>query len=402
MDGTTKLKRLYEELSDIPERFRNNLGPVLAVPSSKQTRLGEIQLEVSEELAKLPAPKQGNAGEAAVTLDTPSPWHAYFYCLQVQGRTLEADGIHSLFRGQRDSGWTLQPTLWREGVDRELEQRAARCFVSAISGLLDGATGMRFDPATHQATCQHYGIKTAFLDFTADPAVAVAFAAKQSRDDKVRAPKATVLTTRIDHSLDLGARIRFPPPYVERLYKQIGCFLEVPAEMKELPRSTFAEIRFSTDYPHAPFDVRRDRNRVELEPPDPWMASLTHWAYERARDGGDAPVDNHALVQFLTKHGYPGWTQSGGSSEKLVAQWYDHVEDLVHWFALAQQKQGSAMHPHVLAHLVQHNAHILGWWAAMVSLMAGDDEYRRWLCKTVGDVVRQQLGSHSGVTNATS
>ena len=82
-------------------------------------------------------------------------------------RTLQRDGTHAFFRGQRRD-WPLRPSLFRlTAASRELaDQRFHRLYAwaRATQGL---------EPIASEdcllAVAQHYGIPTPFLDFTTDP-----------------------------------------------------------------------------------------------------------------------------------------------------------------------------------------------------------------------------------------
>jgi FRG domain len=129
------------------------------------------------------------------------------------------------------------------------------------------------------ATAQHYGLPTALLDFTADSEVAVAFACLSNNAD----PKKPAVVFGLPLGLlDDHAGMVLPPPFVKRLYRQRGLFIDCAnidcssGEAAEL-RKICLEVRFPFDPSlkilSSDFAQRTDGD-ARLLPKDPWLTKV--------------------------------------------------------------------------------------------------------------------------------
>lgn len=165
----------------------------------------------------------------------PSVWHAALLCSSLQHLAVEQGTAHFLFRGQGNKDWPLTASIYREGVDSELESQKAGIFSSLLSALSFN-TMMFFSPPpvkaqlyfrmgsdAHLATAQHYGIKTNLVDFTTDADVAAWFASGCTDSN---AEESVIEIIALSDDILGRSHIILPPPFVERLYLQRGVFMK--------------------------------------------------------------------------------------------------------------------------------------------------------------------------------
>lgn len=277
-------------------------------------------------------------------------WHALAFCIGV--RTALASGImldesyahikdiselggktaavHVLFRGQSNSTWGLQPTIWRNEKDIENNKLAIAAFCRMMKYALEKESIKSSFPAQlHCATAQHYHIPTPLLDWTADPAVAVAFAAtgKQHSD----AQKAAVYILPMVKAVENHARFYLPPPYVERLFLQRGVFTEtLRGESEKLLQDCACKVIFPLD---SQFKLMRRGLPVILEPPDRWIESVVEWAKKEAAAGHDyngtsVKEIESSLEPELQKLGLPDYLRRE-KAESLAQAWAQRTLDML-------------------------------------------------------------------------
>ena len=304
--ASDEARKLYLELAE-------HTSMIGAYSFAKGTELGHLRLgertselaQIFEEVLSEPT-AEDESGH--LLFRVPSPWHAVIHLLAnnrgwLSGKNGLGRQMALLYRGQRDSTWPLTPSIYREGVNFETESRVIYAFVNLVSRFLSSqfqrATDIispslmmlsdRFAAPTpkaiHVGTAQHFGIRTPLLDFSLDPAVAVWFACKNSKGDGSETASVFALPNRI--GMFAGAAILLPHPYIQRLYRQRGLFVE-PVSSRGL-RQLCVEVRFSPD---PSFEVvRDDLERPDLLPEDEWWTMMASFA-RRIVDMG---VDNKLM-----------------------------------------------------------------------------------------------------------
>jgi len=217
-------------------------------------------------------------------IEVPTAWHAVAVATRIQ-YTMVEQGHHVIFRGQSNSSYALLPSIFRPGTDREAHNRARRLMAWFLA-----ATAYQFygtlEPALFFGAAQHYQIRTNLLDFTPDPAVAVWFAGL-SRDPVSNHPcrTASIYVLPLDVARQRGLHLVLPPPFVERLHRQRGIFIEFAAE-EPIPLSEVTEIRFPANVASAPyrFNVVRHGRTIDLLRDHEWIRKVVTWAEGMAND----------------------------------------------------------------------------------------------------------------------
>jgi hypothetical protein len=292
-------RRLYLELAEHTSTvgaYSFAKGDTLA-----HLRLGERTQEIANELDTALGPPEPETERGNLLFHVPSPWHAVIHLLANNRGWLSGENglgrqMSLLYRGQRNSRWPLMPSLYREGVDFDTESEVIYAFVDIVERILRSRlqTGTdiitpslmllsdRLAPPTpkviHVGTAQHLGIRTPLLDFSFDPAVAVWFACQGARGDGSETASVFALPNRI--GMVAGAAILLPHPYIRRLFRQRGLFVQpVSRGLREL----CVEVRFPPD---PSFEVvRDDLQRPDLLPDDAWWEMMVDLARRIAAKG---------------------------------------------------------------------------------------------------------------------
>lgn len=262
-------KSLYKEICTT-KGYR--LGPFLLLDESARRKVDKLRPSLLRILSEIEV-----SGKRLV--HAPSPWHAALmmmvqieYSTALYEQPIEKNGKigiltskqRPLFRGQGDSAWDLIPKKERPNVNKVLEARAVEAFCAILARLFRSADLPTPPTLVYIATAQHYGLATHLLDFTADPSLAVYFAAHGYKVCEEQ--EAVVFLLPLIDALKHGAKIILPPPFVERLYIQRGVFIEGPGHAVNSIRNLCWEISFPLD---PSFEVIREKGIVDILPADP-------------------------------------------------------------------------------------------------------------------------------------
>jgi len=132
----------------------------------------------------------------------------------------------TIFRGQRNPSYGFSPSIKQPHLtpqQRETASCATKIFCNVLHDLYVGSGGAHVEANGFTAIAQHYDMRTSLLDFTTDPSIGVFFGQYLNKEGELGAtyyvPLATVLK---------DIRIILPPPFVARLYRQRGFFVDVP------------------------------------------------------------------------------------------------------------------------------------------------------------------------------
>jgi hypothetical protein len=259
------------------ERGYIETGPKLVSQATKTYRSYDPIFETAE-----PYMARIANGQASGLVDVPGPYHAVAVAMSVQQKLLDQDE-HVIFRGQSNSSYPLIASIFRPGIDRAAEDRANRLIAWFLASTAHQFYGV-FGSEMFLGAAQHYKGRTPLIDFTPDPSVAVWFAS-QPRTGRSECETASVWIMRLDSARQFSTRIVLPPPFVERLYRQRGMFIE-RASGDPLRKETMIEIRFpanltGSDYR---FDVIRQGRRVNIFEDHSWIRGVVNWAIEAAKD----------------------------------------------------------------------------------------------------------------------
>jgi hypothetical protein len=318
-------------------------------------------------LFELAAPHLGSAVDNLPGLiEVPTPWHAVAVATRIQ-HTMVEQARHVIFRGQSNSSYVLLPSIFRHGTDRAAQDRARRLMAWFLAATADQFYGT-LEPALFHGATQHYQIRTNLLDFTPDPAVAVWFASlKRTAPDNHPCRTASIYVLPLAVAHQRGLHLVLPPPFVERLHRQRGIFIEFATE-EPIPLSEVTEIRFPANVVSAPyrFNVVRHGRPVDLLRDHEWIRKVVTWAEGRAADPGvyipeaipqvatgkvrdmlgkgssaglDDPVTDRAIrdtavyLNGLRASGITGSFYNKAIIQREIARWMDAFNDYLYWLA---------------------------------------------------------------------
>jgi hypothetical protein len=270
-------RALYEEIIDNTDIVGHGVCGDPSVESAH--RLRERTTAIADDYTIEESPSADtDDGPPALRFQVASPWHALIH-LSVNNRGwLEGKQgpirTPLIYRGQRDSRWSVAPSLLRKGTDRHKEEQRLLTFCSIVREALGSHGANRVLPdlgstealsdAVLEATAQHYGVKTSLLDFTSDEAVAVWFACQGGSKGDIASVFALPLA--VGTLCDLG--IFLTHPLALRPYRQHGLFVR---DSLDQLKHLLIEIRFPID---PDFRIRRDLLPVDLLPSDEWWDAI--------------------------------------------------------------------------------------------------------------------------------
>jgi len=261
------------------------------------------------------------------TWRAPTPWHAAVWLLRLS-QLISQLGLDSagtpVFRGQRDPSWEVIPSLSRI-ANQPAYQRALDRFCAALAlFLLEELPDL--DPQVHVATAQHYGLPTYFLDFTIDPVVAAYFACKGSTPGA----DAVVYWLPFNAALTLGARLILAPPWVRRLHRQRGFFVDLSSNAQvDIKKECYA-VLFPAMPSYEEWILKGPEG--EILPEDAWFERACNWALGDIE--GSIARGGHALTDELrAKIGEPEWLYDAIIPSRLI-DWLKTLVEVADWLAL--------------------------------------------------------------------
>src|SRR5450759_1795500 len=226
------------------------------------------------------------AASAIVRIDertyrAPTPWHAEAWLLVLANlaaqavRTCKMPGVSlpfdpslgaPLFHGQSNPNWSMTATALRYGDAHAMQARGIlRVFMLAMCELHKSDDNRMNSPYAHMAAGQHYGLDTSLLDFTPDPHIGVFFACRNAEPGSE-----AVYGLPLASAVQLSSVLVLPPPWLHRVYRQHGVFLDC----SKFPDGDFLRphcafrILFPADHDYIDEVVRNEQDALLLD--DHW------------------------------------------------------------------------------------------------------------------------------------
>lgn len=311
----------------------------------------------------------------------PSPWHAALWLRDMAAGAAEGKPIRPqpegrggsvvcgsapLFRGQRDADWEIAPSMFRAAhrigrsggtfdadahgtaMMRMLEDLDR--FRCALAGLDARHTDLALTDDVYYAAAQHYGMPTHLLDLTVDPFVAVWFAC----DGAEAGDRAAVWFIEYDRATDLGASVILAPPWVRRIYRQRGLFLNhLSAVQRNRLPLPWSRVVFPVDPSYL---AALELLTGAMYPEDPWFGAAAAWA---SGDGKPAPDDTRETADELTDAlvrsvGTPPFLGDGIVPARLAA-WPDLLCEFLDWLAVRKESDRILFRCEVARQLAEDN-----------------------------------------------
>ena len=347
-----------------------SIGPLTFLPGGYDEAVATVQ---TEELRRVV--KQVNGREWVA----PSVWHAVAWLLDLVGwdrkkRPRQAFSEDSelgkmppgamLFRGQADSSWALVPSIHRN--ENVADRRAGDRLMFALMYLQYMAEGVTHCYQSQFAVAQHYGIPTHLLDFTLDPRVAAYFAVDNA--ETVKGNEAAIYWMPLQTAHNLGGMIILAPHWVERIYRQRGCFVDMEHLQVKTRVGDLKPHCFSIRFPRDPAYLKSDLSGLPqgVYPESAWLEKAVRWAREATIyiDNDGTKETNKFIFQRYADDlvGYAGQPPFAVQSmdPKFVTRQIDFMIETIEWLALelANVHEGNVslhMDTTVIALLAQDN-----------------------------------------------
>jgi hypothetical protein len=321
----------------------------LALKTSLPLKLiGPQQIYRRSEDSRLVAELSINVLNAVEPIDqrsyhAPSPWHAAAWLWDIAtlvGQATKVDGRTGIrvpydptlgppvFRGQRDSRWNLIASLFRADTT-EADFRALGLFLALQLEIFAYEENFANSPLAHSAAAQHYGLRTMFMDFTLDPRIAAFFACG------VEAPanspsEGVIYFLPLTKLAEIGGTVVLPPPWVKRLYRQRGLFLECSHLAKDRDlRDECYSITFPLDPAYR--DSCNTPDAVLAD--DEWYDRTIAWIRARAETVDLTKEKVDLKTKLLDECGEPSYL-FGFLYPELMIEQADGFVDMCEWLAL--------------------------------------------------------------------
>ncbi len=334
-----------------------SLGPSI-IPKDQNQKILEA---AEQQIENLGMNKSGRLFDSGSILEMESPWHAAVFLFHLQSGLIGTNACHMIFRGQKRSSWGLVTSIDRLNNDKDVHSRAyiesvifSKLMKNLHTDYVSFSANSRWNfelilpLMAYFPVAQHHGIPTPFLDFTADPSVAVFFA---SRDESECDETASVYCYKFPFNEGRSDLInmRFVPPFVRRPYLQKGIFAETTfqGDLKEkIPPDL--EVRFPIRNSNSQFSVFRGKRINILPDEDEEILILRSYAkagvsefnieHQRQSISVGTILDfansyckqNEAILKSIYKN-------EVADPMKLTARYVDDFEDMMYWFCYYPQ-----------------------------------------------------------------
>jgi hypothetical protein len=235
-----------------------------------------------------------------------------------------------LFRGQRDAGWSLTPSILRVSpVETAHNALAVLRFLVAIMYLQNEAEAPLSLADAFVGAAQHYGLPTWYLDFSVDPFSAAFFASDNARDGG----DAAIYWLSLEQAIRHGAKLVLAPFWVERVYAQLGCFLDRSSLMNSPSvRDELADHCYRIVFPASRELAELDYGNLDhrIYPESQWVKAAIDWSLN-----SEAPPEDGAQLasELVTAAGRPPWI-SDSIRPEMHDRTFTFMSRIVEWTAL--------------------------------------------------------------------
>ena len=356
-----------------------SLGPSISPKHGNRTVLDEAEKQIE----KLGLNKLGNNSTSGTIFEMESPWHAAVFLFRLQSYCIGSNTSHMIFRGQRRSSWGLVTSIDRLKDDKDAHFRAfteSVLFSTMMKNQHTDFVSFAANPRwnfeltlplmAYFPVAQHHDIPTLFLDFTADPAVAVFFA---SRDESDADETASVYCYRfpLEGGKSDFINMSFVPPFITRPYLQKGIFTETThqGDLKDkIPPDL--EVRFPVRSSNNQFSVFRDGGIDILPDEDREIlilrtyakAAVSEFIIEKQRQEVSADTIQEFANKYCKRN--EGLLRSIYKKEvedpiNLTARYVDEFEDMMYWFCYYPQSEGLGINLESLDIVARSNPEIV-------------------------------------------
>ncbi len=330
-----------------------------------------------------------------------SAWHASFF-LEVFNSAIVCGSVgNMLFRGQSDSNWHIVPSIDREDLTtfsgarklfeslafRELSANLHTDLTMISPRLPENGIKLSLPREAYVPVAQHYGHITELVDFTADPTVAVFFAAnsKFASEEQMARVFASRLGSK-EHLFD-KIHLKLVPPFFRRPYLQKGVFVQSmnPGDIHE-EYSPDLTIDFPANTIEKEFVVIRGEI-VDILPKDDNIKKLSEIAersfWEFLQKNEFDTFDPIEVFNFISDYAKkvdgeitPLYKPEVHKAMGYFAEFINELEDLFYWlcyFTNHKSNGGIALNVDVFDTLIDHNPEIMLFFAKMYKMFLSDD-----------------------------
>lgn len=255
----------------------------------------------------------------------------------------------------------------------------------------EGGLKLALPKEAYVPVAQHYGFITELVDFTADPTVAVYFAANTESSERER--NARVFVTRLgakEHLFD-KFHLKLVPPYFRRPYLQKGVFIQsmMRGDIEEGYRPDFI-IDFPVDRIERNFQIIRG-DIIDILPEDNninILSGLAEKAFIKFLDEeGFGEFDIQKVFGFIkdfTKEVDDNIKPLYKSEvHKVFGYFVDFVselEEIFYWlcyFTNYEENGGIGLNIDVFDRLIDHNPEIMLFFAKMYKFFIRSSSYHK-------------------------